>query len=442
MPFFRSFFDSYKRISLFEYVAIHCLLVLLVVVNNVCLLSNSLIINKQFLISPRVQFIQCSAAMLFLVFGLGLSLVSFVNAEWFAGKQVNTLLGVSTGVTDKNEVYGAGYNGNKGFVFYSADRANLPGSLITTGDGINFDLTLSPDKSSIIVVGANAIYYGQPQGDSTTFKKASFGDVVSQDVQPIRGMNTGVAAIGRFDGVNGVSVTTDGGVSWSTYDLGVDSNTGLNARYGSFPTSTTWYVGAGTWPYQTDAKLTNGNVARISSRLSVFYDVGDGTPQITFISARNLLGTYPGAIFKTTDSGQTFTQVYNSAGKHFINQIDCFDDLNCFAAGEDAQSAVILSTTDGGLTWQKKLELFGPYSLHSVKMISVTEIFVGGGRPSVGPFITKDIEGYYYHTTDGGQNWSLQQFNGYGYDFSFWDDGSQGFAASLLRRSSYFLIWQ
>jgi hypothetical protein len=376
--------------------------------------------------------------MLFIKFIIALCLVAQVLSQaWHAGSSQNTILGVTVGKTT-SEVYAVGYMPDVGgFLLYSADRSSSNTNTIRTGGAINMDVAISKDGNTVCVAGANSLTCG-PSGANWSPVHSAPYSVVSQNVEPLG--NSGFVAVGRFNSVNGIAVSSDSGETWTLHDIGASLDNGHYARYGAFPSASTFYVTTGNWPFASDAKLTNGNVARISSRLSVFYDVGDNTPQITFMSARQLLGTYPGGIWKTTDGGNTWSQVYDSAGKHYINQISCIDDNNCFAVGEDAKSCLILATTDGGANWVTKFSKKGPHSLHAVNMVSATEIFVGGGSPSIGPYKDKEIVGDWYHSTDGGATWSLTQFNGYGYDMSF--KNGVGYGTAVFKKHTDIWIYQ
>jgi hypothetical protein len=381
--------------------------------------------------------------MLFHQFLVALALVTSVLSQgWHSGESTNTIMGVSSGAQN-TQMYAAGYSNTKGgILYYSGDRANHEPSVIFQVGGINMDVAVSNDKTTVAVVGPSGIFYG-PTGLSFTSHQVSvpqFDSMVSQEVRPLGA--SGFAVIGRFSNsatestVNGVAVATSANAAaWTLSDIGLSTASGYYARYGSFPTATTWYVTSGNWPPADkpgDEKLTSGIVERVSGRLSVMYNVGDNTPQITFMSAKNLLGTFPGAISKTTDGGATWTKVFDSAGKYYMNQIDCFDATHCFAVGEDMKSATVLQTIDGGAHWTAVMSLKGPKSLHSVRMISNSEVWVSGGEPSSGTYANKEWVGNYYHSTNGGATWATTSYNGYGFDMA-WDNGI-GYASAFFKK--------
>eukprot|EP01040_Poterioochromonas_malhamensis_P012089 gene12089-13218_t len=378
-----------------------------------------------------------------LVIACTLFAVVSAAAGWYSGSNVNTVLGVAAGAKS-TEVFAAGYsNTDGGVLWYSGDRSNgEPTSTFKVG-GINLSVAVSNDNSKVCVVGPSGIFYGNA-GDDFTPNTAT-GPWETLVTQNVRSFGTkGFAVVGRFKGegtVNGVAVAADGpDGTWTLHSIGLSLDQGYYARYGSFPSTNTWYVTSGNWPHQSDDKLTNGIVERVSARISVYYNVGDNTPQITFLSARNLLGTYPGAISKTTDGGATWTKVFDSNGQFAINQIDCFDEQNCYATGENGKKAVIVKTTDGGANWSNVMTLDGPKSLSAVRMISATEVWVSGGEPSSGPYASKEIVGNYFHTSDGGATWDKTSFNGYGYDLTF--KNGNGYAAALFKKHTDIWFYQ
>jgi hypothetical protein len=373
--------------------------------------------------------------MMLFNFLIALTIFSFVyGSGWYSGNNVNSVVTVSVGATN-NEVWGAGYSNTLGGILtYSPDRSNTVPTIFRVG-GINLDVAVAKDGSKVCVAGPSGVYYGSATASfSGTKVTGQWDSLITQTVQPFG--ESGFAVIGRFEkseiATNGVAVASTPGGIWSFYDIGVDPGAGFYARYGSFPSTATWYVTSGDWPNQNDHKLSNGIVERLSPRISVYYNIGDGSPQVTFISARHLIGPYPGAISKTTDGGHTWTTVYDSNGDHAMNQIDCYDDAHCIAVGENGKKAVALKTENGGATWTVMMTLTGPKSLHAVKMISNTEFWMSGGEPSAGAYVSKEIVGNYWHSTNSGSSWSKTAYNGYGYDLSF--KGGKGYAAALFKK--------
>jgi photosystem II stability/assembly factor-like uncharacterized protein len=383
--------------------------------------------------------------MLLFSFIVSFSIVYYSTAiGWHTGQEVDVAFGVGIGPTNK-EVYAAGYSltENKGLLYYSGDRGNTgPEKRWAFGEHL-YDVAVSNDGTTLCVVGTSGIYTGVPGNSFTPTQRSTWKVMVAQEVRPL-GTN-GFVVVGRFtnaaDGItNGVSVTTDGGVTWSTNGIGLAVHKGYMARYGSFPTSNTWYVTSGGWPYYNDGKLSDDVSVRPSARVSVYLGEADDTPLVTFMSAKNLQGIYPGAISKSTDGGKHWQKVYDSNGAYSMNQIDCFDADRCFAVGENGKLATVLSTIDGGVTWNNKMTLTGPRSIHSVRMLSATEVWVAGGQPSVGPYATKEIVGTFYHTTDGGNTWDLTAFNGYAYDME-WKDGI-GYSSTFFKKHSDIWIYE
>jgi hypothetical protein len=239
--------------------------------------------------------------------------------------------------------------------------------------------------------------------DGTSFKPANEkGLVVTcqsaeliQGSQGIQGQSFGLT--GSFGKTNGVSTSTDGGVTWTNRDI--SEPTGLLARYGSFPSATTWYVAAGDFP-------TNNTKSRDHS---YFYsNAKDGKFTQSFFGEKSVGDAGWGAsIMKTTDGGKTWAQVFNDTGRFYFNQISCFNEQVCTAVGEGESStftgAAIYGTSDGGATW-KQQHYGDSESILAVRMISATEAWVGGTYAAS----QLKLASRFYHTTDTGATWTVE----------------------------------
>lgn len=211
---------------------------------------------------------------------------------------------------------------------------------------------------------------------------------------------------------NGLTLTTDGGLTWTNYDIGFANPL---ARYGSFPTTTTWYIAAGMWPSMQSEWVSDPDAKVLSRHLRIHKTKGpqfrkfmpefidDGGVQADTTTST----PYQAAIAKTTDGGKTWTTVYNDTGNFYFNDIFCWNAQKCWAVGEAENDSPnpgvrVLATTDGGATWNVQLYINDPdYSLMDVAFVSETEGWVVGG------ILTRGITGIFYQTTDGGATWVL-----------------------------------
>ena len=187
---------------------------------------------------------------------------------------------------------------------------------------------------------------------------------------------------------NGVATSADG-KKWAFHPIGLSAN-GYSARYGAFPTATTWYVTAGSWGDRAETEEASGrrhltrqvSVAmdrgkEATAPLAFHYD-GDAMAEANDATTGNASG-WKTAIMKTTDGGKSFTQVYshddvgqyvdtglklnpNVIASHlslshnlymdpfpcrYPNGIGCASEMHCVAALEGLNSSIIV-TRDGG----------------------------------------------------------------------------------------------
>lgn len=203
---------------------------------------------------------------------------------------------------------------------------------------------------------------------------------------------------------NGVALSTDGGKSWQNHPWkGINlPSKDTAARYGAFPSEKVWYVSGGSFP-------NNNSAYHLTSRLSV-----EGFK----LKARNVFPVakssqqdngYSAVLTKTTDGGQTWAVQFSDLGSFYFNDIDCTDENTCFAVGEGFSDGTkpgtrIYKTTDGGKTWtQVYFNSQNGASLMRVHALSQTDIWAIGGIVAGG----LNMVATFFHTTDGGQNWTL-----------------------------------
>ena len=302
-------------------------------------------------------------------------------------------------------------------VFVTQDYA-VTGELFGPAGAMNMDIALSSDQKIACLVGLGGVFMGAPYNGN--FTKVENVRVVTQSVESFSSQSfgiTGTFSLPDRTNVNGVMISTDNGVTWSTYDVGAYDPYVLAARYGAFPSESTWYVATGSWLYASDAygkQLTSRTVQRNGKFEFV-------TPQ-PMLTDSNTTG-YNGGIFKTTDTGKSFELVYRTTQMYF-NQIHCADTDHCMGVGENDNAAFVMSTKDGGVSWDTVYT--GPtyMSLAAVRMLSVDEIWVGGGIMS-----PKSVEGHYLHSVDGGASWEDTIMNGMVFDMSF--NGGIGYATYM-----------
>ncbi|ETO21849.1 hypothetical protein RFI_15354 [Reticulomyxa filosa] len=143
-----------------------------------------------------------------------------------------------------------------------------------------------------------------------------------------------------------------------------------------------------------------------------------------------------GAIYKTSDAGQSWTQVYESYGDFYFNAIDCCTEDLCYAVAEgdsDAGSSNpgtrILQTQDGGQTWNiVYFNALDGASLMAVHCVDSNNAWAAGGT-----IIERDFHGDFLYTSNNGGSWTDFQVNVPILYMDMSDDSSTGMASGLTK---------
>jgi len=286
--------------------------------------------------------------------------------------------------------------------------------------GLLMDAAISSDaKTSIITsffsilvsTDSSATYsavpgLGGPLQGAYMFNGNSMAAVGNMAILPSSGLTPG--------SVSGIAVSTDGaGEVWNAIQV-LDETA---CRYGAFPSANTWYVSAGMWGADnstvSDSAKWHIKSDTVGHRLSKHVHIGHRSTKTVQRSGssgskKNVKDSttgWWGSIYKTTDAGATFTNVYNSPADAlwYFNMISCGSESTCMAAAEGDNYVGLWVTTDGGANWSESWTSAGE-GLMAVKMTSATDGFFAptlkNGRAVETPF---------YYTTDAGATWTVKQ---------------------------------
>ena len=342
------------------------------------------------------------------------SLVAAQQQQWalVPGTTASTLVGCGAG-SSTEAIGAAGVSGKGAFVdLFNGNAWSENGGILTAG--LPMDGAISADGklsfitsmfSMFVSTDSSATYnavpgIGGPMQGAYMFNGNSLAAVGPVLTLPGSGLKPG--------SVSGVAVSTDGqGQTWTAYQV-LDETM---CRYGAFPTADTWYVTAGMWGNTTSSAAYHlKSVSGHSHRLSHRVQIGEAKAHAKVHGAVASTNGWYGNIYKTTNAGQSFTQVFASpnGSEYYFNLISCGDANTCIAAAEGQNTdgsnyGWIFATTDGGATWTESWS--GPAdSCMAVKMTSATEGFF-----AVGVKAGRNTGGNFYYTSDAGNTWTMTQ---------------------------------
>lgn len=339
-----------------------------------------------------------------------------------------------------NDIAAASANGVGGF-FERYDGSEW--SKETLGDA-TAGMLMDAATSNVVSVGVSMLPVVLSTDGGKTYTTSTSISALSQSVSvfpPDSGDQIGiVGAMSTGKGqpfVNGVAHSSDLGETWS-----VSSIPGGSVRYGSFPSSDTWYVSAGMWG--EDSVAVGASSGSLSSRMS-FHQHTDRTFHLhehavntTASSASPVKDEngWWGKLFKTSDAGATWENVFSSAADdtYYFNSIACSTTERCVAVTEgitvDDFRAYV--TTDGGKTWTNTLsnavKPTNQVSLMGAGWVSDLEGWVAGTAKSGAQLV-----GLFFKTSDGGETFTLEQElnNCFPIDMAMVSNGKVGLAACI-----------
>ena len=224
---------------------------------------------------------------------------------------------------------------------------------------------------------------------------------------------------------NGIAVSEDGG---QTFGAGIEVfgdktiEARIGARYFAAAAPNAWFVSGGRWPSTTQE---TDDVHHLTENIYVKKSPGANESTFGFTKpaerVRSLQEADPftAGIALSSDGGQTWRTIFETeTAGYYFNQISCWDATRCAVVAEGGGQARILVTRDSGLTWRQTLEATG--SLMAIQAFQGVagaegEGWAGGGVLGFPTFI-----GHYWHTTDYGETWQLNEVEGaYAFDLSF-----------------------
>ena len=306
--------------------------------------------------------------------------------------------------------FGGGNSGCPAHIQKTTDHGKTWSVVWPAGNCTRYDFNLflsaaTRDAEHAVVGGS---FFQMWTGDGSHFNSAinNFGSP-PQDAGIIPGSNKFALVSGKETVAGGNSVdVSDSGLKYTRISIPdtVINSTEYLARYGAFPSESTWYVTAGD--FGSSINKEESSLKKLSKHFSV--DTKSGS--IRFHSDESSNSANRAAIVKTSDGGKSWELVYkndNSADNIYPNGIHCSSDNHCVAVLE-GDSSRILVTRDGGKSWNETLHDNDPHSsLFAVRMVSEDEVWAVGGHPS-GKF-----EGRFWHSLDGGATWKKTAFPGY-----------------------------
>jgi hypothetical protein len=249
------------------------------------------------------------------------------------------------------------------------------------------------------------------------WQKLNIPEIVTQDIKYESGSGL-YSLTGASLGVSGAMLSSNGGLNFTMVPV-----TGLYEpylRYGSYPTTKTFYVTAGIWG---DSVSSENTKKHISARLSIS---NEGKLIRHEVSDTNSTG-YWAQVAKSSDAGETWSIVFEDfESDRYPNDISCYDENTCVFVMEGMGVPQILSTQDGGNTWTIFNDESGGVSLMAARMYGPTEAWVSGGGDVGRMWHTTDLKTWTAYTTDMNDAAEIMSF-----DFNA--DQTMAFATGVLR---------
>ena len=321
---------------------------------------------------------------------------------------VSNMFTISTGANVGRVYLGTACGGNNG-VYMSSDQGGT-WTLVSNGTILlkTTVFTISgPADGAVLRASTNAgVYYSFDFGATWTLRNGTGANAISgpNGQSVISTSVLGSNAIAVVDG-NGLFYSSDGGLNWfpvSGLPAGADILGGFST-VGVAPSPVTAYVfvdGAGMYRgtstdngvnWTADTTFASGGLPEKRTRF-VFRE-GSGP---TYWA-----GTFSG-IFKSTDSGASWTKMSNGLPQGFVNNVN--------SAGSGSQTALaaadtVYRSTDGGLTWNvSDTGLGGVTFISSLNSRGAGSVQFDASNPSVAYAST--VNAGMFKSTDGGTNWS------------------------------------
>ncbi len=311
--------------------------------------------------------------------------------------------------------------GTSQVIFRSTDAGATYNIALDNGASAIYSMSFA-DSLRGILVGSNGLNYRTTNG-GVTFDSVGVNAFTAQVCRAVYMKSPTEVFVGADMG--NILRSTNGGVAWNllttaSYLYGMNflnSTTGMCVGYRGIALKTT--NGAVSW---TDSKSINGFEAydvKMVSATTVFacaasgrfYASTDGgmnfvernLPALTstnktiwfFNSNEGFAGNEAGGLYKTTNAGAVWTQVFSfGASNNNIEDIFFVNDSVGFACGDVGK---FVKTTDRGATWDSTgIDGPGTKTLWEMSFLNVNTGYIGS------------TNGCIYKTSNGGANWTLQ----------------------------------